>query len=303
LSPAVPEFRDSAAPRFGARETLRALSDGRWIIVVMVVICTLAAVVAVYALPPWFQSKVLLSAVTDQSSRAGLGSSVGSAVSQLSGVSKLAGLGLSASEAKAESVATLQSEALTERYISENNLLPVLYSRKWDANRQTWKSDDPEERPTLWKANRYFDKKVRLVETNGKTGLITLTIEWKDPNLAAQWANGLVKLTNEYMRAQAIAESDRNIAYLQDQAAKISVVELRAAIYQLMESEIKKEMIARGNDQYAFKVIDPAVVSEKKSFPEPVLWISAGCALGLAVGVGAALVRYALHGTKEHPEL
>ena len=200
----------------------------------------------------------------------------------------------SASEAKAEAIATLQSEALTERYITENNLLPILYRRKWDAAAQAWKTNDPDERPTLWKANQYFDKHVRTVELNGKTGLITMTITWKDPKLAAQWANDLVKLTNQYMRDKAIREAERNIAYLQEQASKDNVVELRAAIYQLMESETKKEMLAKGSDEYGLKVIDPATVPEKMSYPQRALWISAGAALGLVIGTVVAVLRHLL---------
>jgi uncharacterized protein involved in exopolysaccharide biosynthesis len=281
-------------PVVGLREVFCFVWGGRWLLLLIVVVCTIAAVALVDLIPSRYEADILLSAVTDQSGRSGLGSAL-SAVSQLSGVSSLAGLNLSGADtAKAEAVATLQSEALTERYISDHKLLPVLYSDLWDSEHQQWKTKDPKNIPTPWKGNQYFKKHVRTVEQNGKTGLITLTITWKDPNLAAQWANDLVKLTNDYMRDKAIKDSERNIAYLNEQAAKSNVVELRNAIYGLMETEIKKEMVARGSQEYALKVLDAATPPERRSFPQPFLWVGAGFVLGVVLGIVAVVIRHSL---------
>jgi hypothetical protein len=131
-----------------------------------------------------------------------------------------------------------------------------------------------------------FAKGVRGITENAKTGLVTMTISWKDPVQAAAWANGLVKLTNDYLRDKAIARSERNIQYLTSQAAKANALELRAAIFELLQNEIKTEMVSRGNDEYALKVIDPAAVPEKQASPQPVL-LSLSAAL-------AALALYSL---------
>ena len=42
-----------------------------------------------------------------------------------------------------------------------------------------------------------------------KSGLITLSISWNDPYVAAQWANDLVKQLNEQLREQAIADLEK----------------------------------------------------------------------------------------------
>jgi hypothetical protein len=47
------------------------------------------------------------------------------------------------------------------------------------------------------------------------------------------WANELVRMTNDYLRDQAIQESERNIAYLNDQASKTDAVGAKQAIYAL----------------------------------------------------------------------
>jgi uncharacterized protein involved in exopolysaccharide biosynthesis len=96
------------------------------------------------------------------------------------------------------------------------------------------------------------------------------------------------------MRDKAIKESQRNIDYLNEQAAKTTSVELRNAIFTVLESEIKKEMMAQGSAEYALKVVDPAIPSEKQSFPRPVLWTAGGLFFGLMLGIVAAVMRNAL---------
>jgi len=278
--------------------TLRDFLDfcwrSRWLLLFMMAICTVAAVVVVLVTPRKYEANVLLYPVSNQSGSGALGA-LGSAVSSLGGLASLAGLNLTASGgAKAEAVATLQSEALTERYIRDNDLLPVLFSDDWDPAQKKWKTNRAGKIPTLWRGNRYFEGSVRKVLENAKTGLVTLTITWKDPKVAAQWANDLIKLTNDYLRDKAIDEAERNIGYLNEQAAKTNVVEVHKAIYTLMESEIKKEMLARGSKEYALKVIDPAVAPEKQSYPRPLLWTAAGTLLGLMLGLFAAAIRQAL---------
>jgi uncharacterized protein involved in exopolysaccharide biosynthesis len=266
----------------------------RWLVLAITAGCGIAAAIVSCLVPREYEASVLLSAVTNQSTPSGLGA-IGSAVSQLGGIASLAGLNISgAAGAKAEAVATLQSEAVTERYIRDNNLLPVLFSRQWDRTLNKWNTDDPDKMPTLWKANQYFTKGVRKVTESPKTGLVLMTITWKNAALAAQWANGLVRLTNDYLRDKAIDESERNIAYLNEQAAKTGVVEVRSAIYTLMEAEIKKQMVARGSKEYALKTIDPATAPEKPTYPRPVLWTVGGVALGVLLGVLAAAVHYVL---------
>jgi uncharacterized protein involved in exopolysaccharide biosynthesis len=293
---AVARERFEAAPTdegVNLRDLLQIVRESLSLFVLIVVVFTGLATAASLYLPNWYDSQIVLAAVTDQSTRSGLGSALGSAISQLGGAAGLAGL-MQNPEARAEAVATLQSAALTQRYITDNNLIPVLFAKKWDAANKKWKSDDPKKQPTLWTANHYFERKIRTVEQSGKTGLITMTISWKDEKVAAQWANDLVALTNQYLRDKAIRQSERNIAYLNEQLPKTSAVELRNAIYELIEGEIKKEMIARGSDEYALKVIDPAFPSENASSPSPGIWIPVGFGVGLAFAFVVAMVRHTL---------
>jgi uncharacterized protein involved in exopolysaccharide biosynthesis len=234
----------------------------------------IAAGVAAYIAPKWYQASAVLSPVAATATGA-TGSSISST---LGGLAALAGISVGSDSRKSESVAMLVSEALTERYIEANNLLPIIYKDDWDAEKRSWKK--PKDFPTLWKANQYFKKSIRTVAIDSKTGIITITIQWKDPLLAATWANGLVDMANDYLRSKAIQESEQNIAYLTGEAAKTNIVEARQAIYTILQGEINKAMLARGSKEYAFKVIDPARPPERKSSPITSLW----AVIGLFVG-------------------
>jgi hypothetical protein len=212
-------------------------------------------------------------------------------MSQLGGI---ASLGLSVGGnggAKAEALATLESEILTQRFIKENNLLPVLFpSRNISLN--IWNPHP--KAPTLWVGSRYFTKAVRSMKERPKTGLVTLTVEWTDGTVAANWANGLVKLANDFLREKANRESELNIAYLSEQLAKTSVVEMRTSISSLIVSEIRKQMLARGSEEYALKVIDPAFAPERAASPQRLLWALAGLCIGLLLSCARIFFRLIL---------
>jgi uncharacterized protein involved in exopolysaccharide biosynthesis len=272
------------------RDISNLLWQRRWTIAAVTLLFTIAASIFTLLVDDKFQASIVISPVSDDSGGGRLGG-LASLASQLGGLGSL-GLSVPGNTQKVESIAILQSEALTERFISENNLLPLLYDSKWDSAKHMWKDMPREKVPTLWKANQYFKGQIRSVLTDSKTGLITMTISWKSPQQVANWANGLVKLTNDYLRSRAIEDSERNIAYLKDQLTKTSIIGVQTAIDSLLESEMKKAMLAQGSREYALKVIDPAVVPEKRSSPVAVLWTLTGFLLGLSGSIVAILLWY-----------
>jgi uncharacterized protein involved in exopolysaccharide biosynthesis len=265
---------------------VRALTDALLRSKLLILCITLAfagaALTAAFLLPKKYEASIVVSPVSSNSG-GGMLSGLSSMASQFSGLASLAGISAQGDSKKSESIAVLQSEALTEKYIQLHNLLPVIYARRWDSQKRQWKTTNPDKIPTLWKANLLFKDKIRVVTTDAKTGLTTMKITWTDPELAARWANDLVKLTNDSLRDQAIVESERNIAYLTGEAQKTTVVGVQQAVYAVLQNEISTMMLARGNEEYALKVIDPAFAPEKPTSPIPGLWVTVGAVLGLLV--------------------
>lgn len=278
------------------KEVLEELWLRRWTAVALCAFLAIAAGAAALLLPKTYQASIVVSPDVNGPGESRMGG-LGSALSEMGGLASLAGLSLGMNSHSAETVAVLKSEALTETFIQQNDLLPILYAKLWDPQLKRWKVADPKKVPTLWKANRRFDNSIRFVSTDPKTGLVTLTIRWKDPEQAAAWANGLVRETNDYLRAKAIAQAERNVTYLESEAAKTDMLGVKEAIYTVLEDEIDKEMFARGNEEYALKVLDAAQAPERPSSPEPVLWVLVAIFTATLLAVLSAFSRVAWRNT------
>jgi len=75
---------------------------------------------------------------------------------------------------------------------------------------------------------------------NKDSGLVTISIDWKDPELAAEWANNLIVRLNKKLRTLAVTEAESSINYLQEQLQQTSVVDMHQVLYRLIESETQK---------------------------------------------------------------
>lgn len=212
-----------------------------------------------------------------QSDASGMGRSM---LSQLGGLASLAGNLLPASSNAAESIAILQSDFFTAKFLESRQLLPLLYPRKWDAASKAWR--EPDEAPTLGDGLEEFSENIRSVTEDKKTGLVTLTVRWRNREQAAEWANLLVSDANEVIRRRAIDESKTTLGYLKQQLERTTQVEVREAIFRLTEGQAKTLMLAETRPDYAFRVIDPARVPEYRNKVAPKrLWFAA---LGFVLG-------------------
>ena len=277
---------EGARRETGLREFFEVVWRDKWIVVVITAVFAVSTAVAAMLTPRKWTATVILAVVSNK----GGGLSGGGGVLSSIGGLALPGL-LGHDSEKAESLAVLQSDTLTTRYIREHNLLPVLYAKQWDPIAKQWRVQKPSEVPTMWRATQKFKDDIRNVNESTKTGLVTMTITWDDPQLAAKWANDLVELTNDAMRERAIADSERNIAYLNEQAAKTDVSQVRAAVYAILESEIRHEMIARGTQEYALRVLDPAVAPEVPSSPRRTVWVIVSIMAGVLMSLLVVFLR------------
>jgi len=288
--PLVPE---APAGEITLHDFIGDLKRAKVMMAVMLVALTLAGILIGVFAPKKYKATIVLLPVLEDTGGSRLGS-LSSLASEYGGLASLAGISLPGSTMKDQAMAVLESQLLTRQYIEENDLLPVLFAEKWDQRTRHWKVSDPKKVPTLWKAYMFFKDSVRSVVDDKRTGMIEMTIEWKDPKLAAAWANGLVALANSYLRNKAIDEAQRNVLYLDGLVSKTNVVQEQQVIYALMEQQIEKEMVARDREEFALKIVDPAFPPEKPSSPGPVMMGLLGFTLGIFLGIIVIFVRRTL---------
>ncbi len=268
-------------------DTWQVLSRHRRLILGLTLLAALISSAAALLMTPLYRAEVLVSPVTDLDDAPRDSLPLG----DFGNLAALAGIKFNQKDRREESIATLRSRQFTEQFIRENKLLPVLFANLWDSDAGHWKTGVPEkEVPTLWDAYEKFDEDVRYIRRDRGTGLVTLSVEWSDPELAARWANAMVADVNAELRQQAVETSNGAIAYLQEQLARTSVVELQQVLHRLIESEMKKIILANIHQDYAFKVIDKAVAPKDPFRPNILSMVILGTLAGLFIGILTALL-------------
>lgn len=211
---------------------------------------------------PKYEAVVVATFAEESKSGGGLGA----LASQYGGLAEMAGSAWAAAAARMPRWPILKSRVFIEGFIKENDLMPILYAKLWDAESKKWRVDDPKKEPTLWNAYQLFSKSVLNVQQDKKTSLVTLTVTWKDREQAVAWANGLILRANANLREKAIAESQMSVAYSEKELRKTSILEVQQTIYRVMETQIKTMMMANTQEQFAFKVIDPAAMVDENAY-------------------------------------
>lgn len=290
------------------RELFKALWKGKWIIIVTTFIFAIGSVLYALSLPNIYKSNVLL-APAESSNGGGLSKMAG----QLGGLAALAGVNLGASESSQTDLAVqvMKSRQFVDAFINKHDLLvPLMAAKDWDLTNNKLILDEDLYNPTTseWlrepnglrgatptaqEAFEVFSKEVFNVSQDKESGLYTVSVKNYSPYIAQQWVNWLIEDINKVMRERTIAETSQNLAYLNTQLQKTAVADMQSTFYKLIEEQTKSLMLAEVQEEFIFKVVDPAVVPELKDGPKRALICVLGTLLGGMLGVAIVLVRFA----------
>ena len=260
-------------------ELILTLLQAWKVIVGITLVCTgLAIAYALYA-PEVFKAKSLLAPAEEEKSAAS------SSLGQFGGLAAMAGISIPSNSNIERVLATLKTREFLKKFISSQKLLPIIFDDLWDESSNSWKLIEGQEKLTLEDGILPLQGAIEVDQE--KSGLITLSISWKDPDIAAQWANYLVKQLNEQLRQKAIADSKKRVGYLEQELAKTTLQDMRAVLYNLLESEKQKAMLANVNEDFALEVNDPAVAPETREKPKRKLIVALGGVCGGFLGIFA----------------
>jgi uncharacterized protein involved in exopolysaccharide biosynthesis len=256
--------------------------SGRWLIIAITALFAIGGVTYAMLAKPIFQADVVMVAAEKKSLPSSLG--------QLGSLASLAGVNIS-SGGDREPMAVLQSKGFARDFIAEQNLMPDLLKGLESADGGSLDVRD---------ALRVFEH-LYSVNDDKKTGLVTLSIRWRDPERAASLANAMVKMLNDRLRSQALADSQRNVDFLQKEMAATSVVSLQQSMGRVLEGEMQKLMLARGNEQFAFKIIDPAVPPKHRFSPKRTFIVLVATLMGGILSLLAVFLRKAVRERRRRP--
>jgi uncharacterized protein involved in exopolysaccharide biosynthesis len=146
-------------------------------------------------LPKYYKSEAMILAIAPETGGLGAALSASPFAGALTG--SLGGLSSPADKI----LVFLKSRTVAEMVVKRFDLLRVFNEKKWDAAKGSWK--DPAKPPLMEDAVKMLGKKVTAFKKS-KEGSITITVEWKDPKLAAQIANYYVAALAEFMKDKSV---------------------------------------------------------------------------------------------------
>jgi len=249
------------------------LWQGRWFVIGITGFFIVAGISYALLAKEKFRAEVIMSSSGQRS--------IPNALNQLGGLAALAGVSIGSNNV-AVPVAVLQSRGLAKEFIEEMKIQDALLKDK--------SGDDVDARDAVM----VFVEDVRTVLEERRTGIVTLSIEWTDPVVAADWANKLVAKLNDRLRRSALEEAERNVAYLEKEMAATDVISQQQSIGRVLEAEMQKLMLARGNDEFALKILDRATPPKKRSAPKRTVIVLVAAIFGFFVSVGFLLGRRTL---------
>ncbi len=257
--------------------------------------CVAVAGILAFTLPSYWRVETVVMPVSKNSTG---NLNIGALTSGLGALGALIGRPSSTQD---EALAVLRSRELFDTYAKQQNLLPILFSSKWNAGYKRW-DVSPSRIPTLRQGYRLFNNSIRNIDEDRRTGIVTMGITWKDRALAAKWARDLIDLTNSQLRERAVAEALQNMRYLSEQMRSGQGTSasnaLNVALASAYERQLQDYMFAKGQQEFAFRIVDPPTIPDERErvWPQRPLLLALGFILGVILAIGAVYLRELLRG-------
>jgi len=184
--------------------------------------------------------------------------------------------------------AFLESGQLMNAVIKDLNLARELFPRSWNSKAKKWKG----EAPHPGKSRRAFDRRID-VTYDGYTGLIEVQVHWWSPERAREIAAAMVETGDRMLREAAVADGERRVDELEREMHNVRVSEIGSFLAEEATRAISSLASIRARSGYAFRVIDPPLAPDTKSWPPRLLLLvltgmaTAGVEIGVIAGVYA----------------
>ncbi len=248
---------------------LKVIWEGRRLILIISLIFALFSAIISLQINNYYSSHALLIPEKEESS---MSSSIG-------GIASLAGINLgdgTANKTK-EAIAVLNSRKFITDFIQKHNLnMPLLAAKEWDPISQELLFDE-----SILGQDQSWERDVKLYEAYRKfvrdhysisedildSGLITIRVQFISPNLSKEWVELLVTEINTYFKEKDIREANKSLDFLRAEVAKPLNIDLKEVLYDLIQEQTSIMVLANGKEEYMFRTVDPAYISDLKAGP------------------------------------
>jgi len=282
------------------------------LIILLVIVSVFATAIRSLFMVNIYKSEAVITSVAQGETGGG---GVSALVSRFGGIP---GMAVPGSSSSSEIINLLKSKILREKIIKRYDLLPVFFPEQWDEVKDDWKEGDEErgftlnpfvfirgfvERathdapinhgdkekgekkgPTVWDGLRALNSIVS-VGSNIKDNTITVSIEFYDPEMAAKMVDYFLVALLDHMTSEAKRAAMINKKYLDEQLARTSDPLIRQKVYNLIAQQIEAAMMSEVKENFAFKIIDPPRVPDRRIKPGRTRMVMLSFVVSLFMGI------------------
>ncbi len=184
-------------------------------IVAIVIAASIAAVIVSFVLPKKYKAEAVLIPITSKGS-----GGLSNIASQFGGLASLAGMSLPGGSPESDKfMAILTSRTLAENVINRENLMPILFEKKWDKKNEKWKSNSVDKKPTM-EAAVIRMKGMIVILDDKKAKTIKISGKFETPELAARVVNAYVDELQQFINKNSFTMAKRNRIFIEGQLAQ-----------------------------------------------------------------------------------
>lgn len=280
------------------KELVTVLLDSKKIIFILISLFSLSSIIfSLVAKEQWVSTALLTSA-----SETGV-----SASSQGGGLAAIAGINLSKNSTSptSKAMATIKSRDFFSHLLSFDGVLEnimafqeydkgakktIFNSEIFDQTSKNWKNGA---KPTDLQAYVLY-RGMLGISSEKITNFITITIEHGSPVFAADFLSLIIREVNELSRQRDLSESKESLDYLYTQLETVVQSDVQLAVSQLIETQLKKQMMAKVKRNYILQPIDTPFIPELRNSPKRTQMVIIGTLLGFIFSIMFVVSRYYL---------
>lgn len=294
-------------------EIYKILSSNKIKLSILSFIMTISLVLVSFSIPNIYKSNAVLVPMAESSNN------LSKIANSFSGIASFAGISLPQAgevDEVAASIEMMKSLNFFEDFIKEHDLfftleaykgwdrkknILIIDKKKYDTGSKSWVSNQKyakNGKPSIQTAHRNFLKNFSS-SIDKKSGLITLSFQHYSPYVAKDILEKLIQQINFIKKEQDIKFAERSVAFLETEASKSNIKEVREVIYLLAQKQIETIVLANAAPEYLLKQLSKPVAPELKHSPNRILMLILGFIFSIILSISYVLIAHFLRNKKE----
>lgn len=211
--------------------------------------------------------------------------------SSFQGISSLSSLALGSGSYEADiAIARIRSKIFFQKLIESDKIAIDLYAIKgfdektlnpvFDKNVYNIDKEQWSVKPTFLELYKHYNDSLSAF-LDRKTNLLHLSFSHRSPVFARDFLQKVINEFNEEMRLKSLNEANASIYFLTNKLNEIQQSDVKKSMSNVIEFQLKKQVLAMIDENYFLETIDMPFVPEKRTSPRRSLIVIATTLLSL----------------------